>query len=51
MALSLAFLGVLGPIGSTLISNGSALLATANALRPLLNVNGFSNPPTKSIPG
>jgi manganese/zinc-transporting P-type ATPase C len=51
MALSLAFFGVLGPIGSTLISNGSALLATANALRPLLNGNGSSNPPAKLIPG
>jgi P-type E1-E2 ATPase len=36
VALGLALVGVLGPIGGTLISNGSALLALGNALRPLL---------------
>jgi P-type E1-E2 ATPase len=33
----LAFFGILGPAGATLISNGSAIVAGANALRPLFN--------------
>lgn len=36
LALALACVGVAGPIGATLISNGSALVAVGNALRPLL---------------
>jgi heavy metal translocating P-type ATPase len=36
-ALFLAFLGVLGPTGATLMSNGSTIVAAANALRPLMN--------------
>jgi Cu2+-exporting ATPase len=36
IALCLACVGVVGPIGATLISNGSALVAVGNALRPLL---------------
>ena len=36
LALGLGLVGVLGPIGGTLISNGSALVALGNALRPLL---------------
>ena len=35
VALGLALVGALGPIGGTLSSNGSALLALGNALRPL----------------
>lgn len=33
-AIGLSLLGIIGPIGATLISNGSAILATINALRP-----------------
>jgi heavy metal translocating P-type ATPase len=40
VAMGLAFFGFLGPGGATLISNGSAILAEANALRPLFNGNG-----------
>lgn len=36
-AIALSLAGVLGPVGATLISNGSAVLATLNGLRPLLN--------------
>jgi Cu2+-exporting ATPase len=36
IALGLACVGVVGPIGATVISNGSALVAVGNALRPLL---------------
>ncbi len=36
IALGLACVGVVGPVGATLISNGSALVAVGNALRPLL---------------
>jgi P-type Cu2+ transporter len=36
-AIALALLGLSGPIGATLISNGSAIVATVNALRPLLD--------------
>lgn len=35
VALTLACLGVLGPGAATLLSNGSAIVATGNALRPL----------------
>ena len=34
-AIGLSLLGLIGPVGATLISNGSAILATINALRPL----------------
>lgn len=37
VAMGLAFFGFLGPGGATLISNGSAIVAEANALRPLFN--------------
>jgi Cu2+-exporting ATPase len=37
VAMGLAFFGLLGPGAATLISNGSAIVAEANALRPLLN--------------
>jgi heavy metal translocating P-type ATPase len=35
VALTLACLGVLGPAAATLLSNGSAVVATGNSLRPL----------------
>ncbi len=35
VAVALSLPGFIGPIGATLISNGSAILATVNALRPL----------------
>jgi manganese/zinc-transporting P-type ATPase C len=35
-AIALSLPGIIGPVGATLISNGSAVLATVNALRPLL---------------
>ncbi len=37
VALALAFCGVLGPGAATLLSNGSAIVATGNSLRPLWN--------------
>lgn len=43
MALGLACFGLLGPIGATLISNGSAVVALGNALRPLF-ASGTSLP-------
>jgi Cu2+-exporting ATPase len=36
-AIALSLLGVIGPVGATLISNGSGVLATGNGLRPLLD--------------
>ncbi|GJL70444.1 MAG: ATPase [Nitrospirales bacterium] len=35
-ALGLACIGILGPIGATLLSNGSAIIATLNGLRPIM---------------
>jgi hypothetical protein len=32
----LACIGILGPIGATLLSNGSAIIATLNGLRPIM---------------
>jgi Cu2+-exporting ATPase len=37
-ALGLACFGLIGPIGATLISNGSAIVALGNALRPLFTL-------------
>ncbi len=37
VAVALSLLGLSGPIGATLISNGSAVVATLSALRPLLD--------------
>ncbi len=37
VALGLSVFGLLGPGAATLLSNGSAMLATANGLRPLLD--------------
>jgi Cu2+-exporting ATPase len=36
-AIALSLLGVIGPVGATLISNGSAAMAAGNAIRPLLD--------------
>src|SRR5215467_1322385 len=36
IALGLAAIGLLGPIGATLLSNGSAIVATMNGLRPIM---------------
>jgi len=36
IALGLACVGLLGPIGATLLSNGSAIVATVNGLRPMM---------------
>jgi Cu2+-exporting ATPase len=44
LALGLAGFGLIGPIGATLISNGSAIVALGNALRPL-----FASP-VRSMP-
>ncbi|HTL60566.1 MAG TPA: heavy metal translocating P-type ATPase [Nitrospira sp.] len=44
VALTLACLGVLGPAAATLLSNGSAIVATGNSLRPLwTNGSGAHN--------
>ena len=48
IALGLAAVGLLGPIGATLLSNGSNILATANGLRPLMGAtlsDAPSHPP------
>ncbi len=37
VALTLACLGILGPAAATVLSNGSAIVATGNSLRPLWN--------------
>ena len=36
-AAALACIGLLGPIGATLLSNGSAIVATLNGLRPIMD--------------
>lgn len=36
-AIALSLLGLIGPIGATVISNGSAIAATINGLRPLFH--------------
>lgn len=36
LAIGLSLFGLIGPVGATLISNGSAVAATVNGLRPLL---------------
>jgi Cu2+-exporting ATPase len=45
-AIALSLPGFIGPIGTTLISNGSAILATLNALRPL-----FAHPTSPAAHG
>ncbi|MDH3674544.1 MAG: heavy metal translocating P-type ATPase [Anaerolineae bacterium] len=37
IGLGLAFTGVIGPLGASIISDGAALVAGGNSLRPLLN--------------
>ena len=39
-AIVLSVLQLIGPVGATLISNGSAIAASVNALRPLLGADG-----------
>jgi Cu2+-exporting ATPase len=39
-ALALSLTGLVGAVGATVISNGSAICATLNGLRPLLTSNG-----------
>ena len=39
-AIALSLPGLIGPIGATLISNGSAVLATLNAMKPLFGARG-----------
>jgi Cu2+-exporting ATPase len=48
IALGLAAVGLLGPIGATLLSNGSNILATANGLRPLIGATATEGP--KQLP-
>jgi Cu2+-exporting ATPase len=53
-AIGLTLLGLTGPIGTTLISNGAALLATLNGLRPLMDdgtAPGASASPEGTRPG
>ncbi len=40
-ALALATMGSLSPVGSTLLNNGSTVIAALNSLRPLVRENGF----------
>jgi Cu2+-exporting ATPase len=44
-AIGLTLFGLTGPIGTTLISNGAALLATLNGLRPLVEEDTPSSRP------
>ena len=44
IALGLAAVGLLGPIGATLLSNGSNILATVNGLRPLMGATPSERP-------
>ncbi len=50
IALGLAFMGLLNPVGASLISDGSALTAGTNSLRPLMSKPG-ENPPAHSPRG
>jgi Cu2+-exporting ATPase len=45
IALALACVGLVGPIGATVISNGSAIVALGNALRPLLTASASRHGP------
>jgi len=49
VALGLALVGALGAGAATVLSNGSAILGTGNALRPLM-ADAFSGMPT-TLPG
>jgi Cu2+-exporting ATPase len=42
-ALALATVGGLSPVGSTILNNGSTIIAALNSLRPLVVVNGQHN--------
>ena len=55
IALALACVGLLGPIGATLLSNGSAIVATMNGLRPIMEdrpikVNSPTHESTRLLP-
>jgi Cu2+-exporting ATPase len=43
-ALALTALGIIGPVSATVISNGAAIVAGANALRPLVDGSGPEPP-------
>jgi hypothetical protein len=45
-ALALTALGLIGPVAATVISNGAAIVAGANALRPLFD----RSPPAELAP-
>src|SRR5258705_3358913 len=48
IALGLACVGLLGPIGATLLSNGSAIVATMNGLRQIMEDRPIQGrPPTR----
>jgi Cu2+-exporting ATPase len=49
-AIALTLLRLTGPIGTTLISNGAALLATLNGLRPLVEETTAARRPTPEPP-
>jgi Cu2+-exporting ATPase len=44
-AIALSLIGAIGPLGATVISNGSGLLASLNALRPLLATDAVTGAP------
>ena len=47
IGLGLAFVGLLNPVGASLISDGAALTAGANSLRPLMSRPGDSSQPRR----
>jgi Cu2+-exporting ATPase len=49
-AIGLTLFGLTGPIGTTLISNGAALLATLNGLRPLMDDAPEAGAPARNGP-
>jgi Cu2+-exporting ATPase len=49
-AIGLTLLGLTGPIGTTLISNGAALVSALNALRPLMEDRPDDAPPFMPTP-
>ena len=49
-AIALSLLGMIGPVGAMVISNGCAILATLNGLRPLFNSDQRPNhPPDRKL--
>jgi P-type E1-E2 ATPase len=49
IGLGLAFTGFIGPLGASLLSDGAALVAGGNALRPLLNGKQPPAEPPKEV--